>query len=143
MTDGWQVTPGPDDQGEAAFVEEVLRDDPDLLAEVQRRTRETLARAYDREWKASFTEPVPQVARVLLRVEYADGQICMFDAEQPHSLECTVELPELRMPLTGDPMVIPPGDAASVRIGFKANSDPRYPMVMRTGAIVNPAASGG
>lgn len=58
MTDDWQAVPGPDDHGEAAFVQEVLREHPDWQREVQRRTRETLAAAYEREWKVRIP-PLP------------------------------------------------------------------------------------
>jgi hypothetical protein len=77
-------------------------------------------------------DPVPQVARVLLRIEYADGVIREFEAERPYDLEVSVEHPELaRHLLTGDPLAMPPGDVTSVALGFKANRDPRCPMTLR------------
>jgi hypothetical protein len=60
MSDDWQVIPGPGDHGEAAFAEEVLRDDPDLLAKISSRVQETLAEAYDRtEDGARFSAALP------------------------------------------------------------------------------------
>jgi hypothetical protein len=80
------------------------------------------------------TDPVPQVARVLLRVEWADGQIREFVAEEPHGFDCTIThplpgLPDLRGP--GVPYLITSGgETASVQIGFKAGL--RHPIIMRT-----------
>jgi hypothetical protein len=98
--------------------------------------------------------PVPQAARVLLRVEYADGQVRELEVHHPHSFECKIEHPELPMPLTGDPLAMPPVEATSVRLRFKASRDAccgpgcpgghyRHPIVLRHEAAVNPAASGG
>lgn len=78
--------------------------------------------------------PVPQAARVLLRIEYADGQIREFEAQKPHGLECTIEHSLDRWPLTGDPLAFPPMEVTSVRLGFSANGDPRYPAALRTEA---------
>jgi len=81
-----------------------------------------------------FTGQVPQVARVLLRIDYADGRVREFEAQKPYDLECTVDYPALGMPLTGDPLALPVMEVTRVRLGFSANHHPRYLMVMRAEA---------
>jgi hypothetical protein len=86
--------------------------------------------------------PAVSIARVLLRVEYEDGQIREFEAPKPYDLECTVKYPLEPYPLSGPavPYLIGAGEAVSVQMGFKASSDPRYPMVARTEAARSPQA---
>lgn len=81
---------------------------------------------------SGFSDPVPKVARVLLRVEWADGQAREFDADRPHGLEVTIGRPGLpEVPLVV-PEAIYGGDAVSVAVRFKANPDSRrHPFTIR------------
>jgi hypothetical protein len=85
-------------------------------------------------------DPVPQVSRVLTRVEFADGTGYEFEATKPHGLDIKVHTP-LTVGNFGpvDPVVIPPGPVTSVRIEFKASGDRDHPMMMRR--LPHPLAS--
>jgi hypothetical protein len=77
-------------------------------------------------------DPVPQVSRVLTRVEFADGTGYEFEAAKPHGLDIRVDTP-LTVSNFGpvDPECIPPGPVTSVKIEFKASGDRDHPMMMR------------
>jgi hypothetical protein len=88
----------------------------------------------------AFSEPVPLVARVLLRVEWADGQVREFDADQPYDLDVRIghPMPCPRYPgeaWTEHPLAAEAlwgGDAISLAVTFKANRDSyRHPFTIR------------
>lgn len=97
-----------------------------------------------------INEPVPQAARVLVRVEWTDGQVREFDATQPVGLDVSIGrdepppdfeawaealgkeegqwMPE--HPL--HPAAVYAGEAHSVVVKFKANADShRHPFTIR------------
>lgn len=76
----------------------------------------------------------PKVARVLLRVEMADGQFREFDAVEPYDVELTVNRPGWSRMDDGalPPSLITAGEAASVTISLKA--DGRRPASVSTEA---------
>jgi len=94
--------------------------------------------------------PVPEVARVLLRVEWADGQVREFDADKPHGLDVSIgrEVPPPDFEAWAEalgkeegqwmpehplvPEAIYSGEAVSVMVRFKANPDSsRHPFTVR------------
>jgi len=99
---------------------------------------------------SGFNKPVPKVARVLLRVEWMDGQVREFDAEEPHGLEVAIgrEPPPPDFDAWAEalgneaglwrpehllgPEAIYDGGAFGVEVRFKANSDSsRHPFTIR------------
>jgi hypothetical protein len=97
-----------------------------------------------------INEPVPQAARVLLRVEWADGQVREFDATQPRDLDVSIgrEDPPMDFEAWAEalgepgrqwmperplyPAAIYAGEAHSVAVTFKANRDSyRHPFTIR------------
>jgi hypothetical protein len=76
----------------------------------------------------------PNVARVILRVELADGQVREFEAREPYGLECEVKRPGMFGDLTPSlpPTYITAGEATSVKIEFKANFHRHSPITIRT-----------
>lgn len=76
--------------------------------------------------------PVPAAARVLLRIEEADGQILEFEAEQPRSLHLEVSRPDWPEFEIVHALGLGPGDVSRVTLGFTANQDSRqHPMTLR------------
>lgn len=76
---------------------------------------------------------VPQVGRVLLRIEWADGQVREFDVEQPYGLDVEIKRPSA--PFAESPLVpeaIYGGDALSVAVSFKVGPGSRLPLTIRT-----------
>jgi hypothetical protein len=108
---------------------------------------------------------VPHVSRVLLRVEWADGQVREFEADQPRALEVSIgrrEPPPLLaewFDATGEPArlyqpehplvprAIYGGPAYGVEVSFRANEDSRaHPFTVRVPPPVStglPAAGRG
>jgi hypothetical protein len=99
------------------------------------------------------SDPVPQAARVLLRVEWTDGQVREFDATRPQGLDVSIGRDEPppdfeawaealgkeagqwmpQHPLA--PAAIYAGDAHSVVVRFKASADSyRHPFTIRVTA---------
>jgi hypothetical protein len=83
---------------------------------------------------SGFNDPPPKVARVLLRVEWADGQVRELDAAEPYGLEVRIgrlrPVPLLEIPLI--PGAIRPGEATAVMVTFKASLDSdRHPFTIR------------
>jgi hypothetical protein len=66
-------------------------------------------------------EPVAE--RIIVRIEYADGQVREFEAEHPYKFEASITRDE-RFALTGDPLAIPAGEALSARISFQCGAYP-------------------
>jgi hypothetical protein len=87
-------------------------------------------------------DPQPMPARVLLRVEWADGQVREFEAEKPHSLEFEVKTPLWPGPFApSSPLLIEACEVTSVKLGFKAGAGPaRHAIAMRTEASMSPQA---
>jgi hypothetical protein len=77
-------------------------------------------------------DQVPQVSRALLRIEWADGQVREFDAQQPTDLDVQISRPDRLTEHPLVPAVIWPGDAVSVAVTFRANQDSRrHPFTIR------------
>ena len=76
----------------------------------------------------------PELARVTLRMEFADGTVREFDAPRPAHSELTIHQPwpgvsEVR---TTDPFLIDRGYPRSVDLSFEASHDARYPLAVRS-----------
>jgi hypothetical protein len=82
---------------------------------------------------------VPQVSRVLLRIEWADDQVREFDAEQPYDLDVKISRPGLPAVISPVPDAIFDSDALSVTVTFKVSRDPRYPLTIRTPELLGAA----
>jgi hypothetical protein len=114
-----------------------------------------------------WDEPAVQVSRVLLRIEWADGQVREFDADEPRGLEVSIGRREPPPGLAGwleerdgpqssclwqpelplVPQAIYGGGAYGVSVTFRANSDSRrHPFTVRVQPPVStglPAAGHG
>jgi hypothetical protein len=81
---------------------------------------------------SAIGDPVPVAIRVLLRVEYADGQIREFEADRPDALKLEISRPNWPQISPERALEFPAGDVFSVSLGFTRNGDPRkHPMTLR------------
>jgi hypothetical protein len=82
------------------------------------------------EQAASWNDPVPQVAMVVLRVTYADGQGREFTAPRPRDLDVKINTP-LLLPFLPpvSPLVIEDCELTRVEMRFKSNL--REPITVR------------
>lgn len=80
---------------------------------------------------------VPQVSRVFLRIEWADGQVWEVEAEAPDDLLVSIERSYDRLalpPLSTPDMIAASDDALGVSVTFKASRDRhKRPLTIRAG----------
>jgi hypothetical protein len=74
-------------------------------------------------------QDVPQVSRVLLRIEWADGRIREIDAEDPYGLDVEIRRPHMPLETPLAPVAIYSGEAIGVAVSFKAGM--RHPVMVR------------